>query len=63
MKLQLAALAALVTIPAFSHTGHTEIVDGHTHTFSDLAAMGVGPALLAVAGVVIVVFWVKRHND
>lgn len=63
MRLQLAAIAALIITPAYAHSGHTETVAGHTHTISDLVAMGAGFALLAVAGLAIVVFLTKRRND
>ena len=63
MRLQLSACAALFATPAFAHSGHTEFVDGHTHSFFDLMALGAGLSTLAIAGVVIVVFQVSRRND
>lgn len=62
MKYAIAASAALFTGNAFAHSGHTQRVDGHTHSLIDLAQMGAMPVLigLAVIGLFLIV---KRNND
>lgn len=63
MKYILAASAVLFAIPAFAHTGHVEMVAGHTHTLAELAIMSAGPAALAIVLVTLVLQRVKRRND
>lgn len=46
--LSLIALAFTAT-NAFAHGGHTEKLDGHTHTLVDLALMSAAPAALIIA--------------
>lgn len=62
MKYALAASAALFATPLFAHTGHVEMVAGHTHTLAELAVMSAGPAVLVIAFVALAVQWVKRRN-
>jgi len=58
-----ATAAAFLATPALAHGGHTELVDGHTHTLLDLALISAGPAALVLVGVALAVHWVARRND
>lgn len=59
----LVAATALFATPAFAHSGHTAVVDGHSHTLVDLMIMGAAPAFIIVLLTVGALVWLKRRND
>lgn len=61
MKYAIAAFAALITTSAWAHSGHVAQVDGHTHTFLELALMGGLPVVAGLAILALVLF-AKRNN-
>lgn len=49
MKYFLASIFALLPSLAMAHPGHTEVVDGHSHSLLDLAAYGAIPVIVFLA--------------
>ncbi|WP_424982337.1 DUF6732 family protein [Maritalea sp. S77] len=49
MKYFLASIFALLPGLAMAHPGHTEVVDGHSHSLMDLAVYSAIPALILLA--------------
>ncbi len=56
-KFILSAIATLATTSAtIAHSGHTQVVDGHSHTLTDLALMSAAPVALGLAVIALVLF-------
>lgn len=62
MKFYTAALVAFFPTAAFAHSGHVELVDGHTHTLAELAMMGAAPVVVAVAAFAVYWFVAQRNG-
>jgi len=41
---------------AFSHAGHTEVVNGHSHTIADLALMAATPVAFGLVALAVILF-------
>lgn len=51
-----------LTSATFAHSGHTEVVDGHSHTLVDLALMSVAPIALGLAVIALVLYTRGRKS-
>jgi len=62
-KFLISTFATLVfSSTAFAHSGHTEVVDGHAHTFAELAVMGATPVAIGLAVLALVVLLRNRKS-
>jgi hypothetical protein len=57
-----AACAAFFSSPVTAHTGHTEMVAGHTHSLLDLTLMSAGLAIVVAAGIGLAIYWIAKRN-
>lgn len=56
------AILMLMSVAANAHPGHTEKVDGHTHSLMDLVFMSATPIALIVGAVALIAFLRGRKS-